>query len=135
MGSEFCSCENLFVKTENESNMLCNSKKEFSTIDKKNTSDKRFEEESFTNEKYNKLKNIYSSDNNKDTLDKPTNNLESKKKKGLFDINKSLDNDNKENENKINEIVEKNQKENINVIDPKNKKKKKFYFSRCLYEE
>ena len=45
MGSEFCSCQHFFVKTENESDMLSNNaRKDFNTIDKKNTSDKRFEE-------------------------------------------------------------------------------------------
>ena len=56
MGSEFCSCQHFFVKTENESNMLSKGRKEFSTIDKKNTSDKRLEEEASTNDKYYKQK-------------------------------------------------------------------------------
>ena len=41
MGSDFCSCQHFFVKTENESNMYSNSRSKLSTIDNKNTLDKR----------------------------------------------------------------------------------------------
>jgi hypothetical protein len=104
--------------------MLSNSKKEFSTIDKKNSVDKRFEEDSTTNEKYSKLK--FGDINSKnDTIDKPTNYIESTKKKGIFDINNSFDKENKENKN--NENMEKNQKEN-NIGNPKSPFKKTFTF-------
>ena len=112
MGTELCNCQNFFQKTENESNMLSNSKKEFSTIDKKNSIDKRFDEDSTTNEKYYKLKFGDINSKTNDTIDRPTNYIESTKKKGIFDINNSFDKENKENENKNNENIEKNQKEN-----------------------
>ena len=44
MGSDFCSCQHFFVKTENESNMYSNSRKDLSSIENKNTLDKRFDE-------------------------------------------------------------------------------------------
>ena len=61
MGSEFCSCQHFFIKTENESDMLSNAKRDFSTIDKKKTSDKRFEEEKKMNDKnmIGKIKKFY----------------------------------------------------------------------------
>ena len=134
MGSEFCSCEHFFVKTENESNMLSNSKKDLYSLNKKNMSEKRFEEESSTIEKYYKPKLGDMSSKNNDTIDKqPTNYIESTKKKGIFNINNSIDNENKENENKLNDkgenIMEKNQKEiNNNIINNKSPFKKTFTF-------
>ena len=124
MGTELCNCQNFFQKTENESNLLSNSKNKFSTIDKKDSIDKRLEEESSTADKYYKLK---FGDKNSDTIDKPTNIIENPKKKGIFDINNSFEKENKENENKINENVEKNQKES-NVSNPKNQVNKTFTF-------
>ena len=95
MGSDFCSCQHFFVKTENESNMLSNSKREFSTIDKKYTIDKRFEEESVTNDQCSKIKTIDINNKENDTIDKQPTYLQSPKKKGIFNISNSYDDENK----------------------------------------
>ena len=116
MGSEFCSCQYFLRKPEHDTNILSNSKKEFSTIDK----DKRFEEESSTNEKNYKSKIGDLNSKTIDTLDRPLNYNENTKKKGLFDINNSFEKDNKE-------VIEKNQKENI-LDNPKSQFKKTFTF-------
>ena len=110
MGSEFCSCQHFFVKTENESNMLSKDRKEFSTIDKKNTLDKRLEEEASTNDKYYKQKMG-------DTIDNPTNYIDSTKKKGIFNIN----NNNYENEKKEEE------EEKEKIVEPKKEKRRRYY--------
>ena len=132
MGSEFCSCQHFFIKTENESDMLSNAKRDFSTIDKKKTSDKRFEEESLANDQYYKLKDIDIQNNNKkDRINMPSNLNSDIKKKGIFNLNNSYDNENKENKDKNNEkvenTVEKNQKEN-NINNNKSPFKKTFTF-------
>ena len=130
MGSDFCSCQHFFVKTENESNMLSYSKKDLSTIDKKNSMDKRFDEESVTNDQQSKVKTLDINKNTHDTSDKQEKYLKSPKKKSVFDINNFYDDENKENENNINVLgdnVEKNQIDNnINIY--KSPFKKTFTF-------
>ena len=131
MGSDFCSCQHFFVKTENESNMYSNGRKDLSTIENKNTLDKRFDEESTTNDhQYSKSKTLDINKNTHDTIDKQDNYLRSKKKKGIFNINNSYDDENKENKNKINDIgdnIEKNQIDNA-INNFKSPFKKTFTF-------
>ena len=116
MGSDFCSCQCFLRKPENDTNILSNSKKDFSTMDK----DKRFEEESSINEKNFKSKIGDLNGKTMDTIDKSPNYNENSKKKGLFEINNSFERDNKE-------ISEKNLKE-INSDLPKNQFKQTFTF-------